>query len=91
MPWSKCPSCDSHTFEVQENSPSGSSYKIMLVQCSRCGTVVGSMDYWACGTLLKQQEEVLNRHSASLENIEYNVTLLGNALNQIISQLRSEK
>lgn len=53
---SKCPKCDNAHFEVAENSPSKSKYKLMFIQCSKCGSVVGTMDYWNIGILLKELE-----------------------------------
>ena len=46
MAISTCPKCDSHYFEMKEAEPNGSKYKIMFIQCSSCGAVVGTTDYF---------------------------------------------
>ena len=57
MARSKCPKCENSSFEVSQNVPSKSNFEIMLVQCSKCGTVLGAMDFWNIGTLLKDLEK----------------------------------
>ena len=56
---SKCPKCDSMLFEVQENAPSQSNYRLLFVQCAMCGAVVGAMDYMNIGSLLEMQNEAI--------------------------------
>ncbi len=41
---STCPKCDHTGFEVKEHRPPGTDYRLTFVQCSACGTVVGTMD-----------------------------------------------
>ncbi len=57
MAISKCPKCDNASFEVVENSPLHSNYKLIFVQCRKCGSVVGTMDYSNIGTILKDVEK----------------------------------
>jgi hypothetical protein len=52
MARSKCGKCDGYVFEVVETVPGNSRYKVLFVQCSSCGTVVGVMDYFNIGTLI---------------------------------------
>jgi uncharacterized Zn finger protein len=52
MASSTCTKCGSTSFEVKENSPMGSNFRIMFVQCSNCGGVVGTMDYFNIGQLI---------------------------------------
>lgn len=59
MALSKCPKCDSTQFEVQENSPVGSRFKIIFVQCSRCGCVVGVTDYRNIGYEVQEVKQEL--------------------------------
>jgi len=42
-----------------ENSPSKSNYKVMFIQCSKCGSVVGVMDYYNIGTLISKLADKL--------------------------------
>ena len=54
MATSTCPKCDSHQFEMKENSPTGSSFKVNFVQCRSCGAVVGVMDYFSVPVMLEK-------------------------------------
>jgi uncharacterized Zn finger protein len=53
MAISACPKCGNHTFEMKLAEPHNSNYKINLVQCMSCGTVVGVTDYYNLGAELK--------------------------------------
>lgn len=66
MAMSSCPKCDSHIFQLQEHAPAGSNYKLMFVQCSSCGTVVGVMDYLNIGALMEQQNEAIRKIAKAL-------------------------
>ncbi|MDD5394963.1 MAG: hypothetical protein PHE17_18245, partial [Thiothrix sp.] len=57
MAWSTCPKCGGHMFEIKENEPSGSAYKVMVFQCTGCGHPFGIMDYFNIGTLLQNQKK----------------------------------
>jgi len=54
MAYSKCIKCDGTYFEMVEKEPQKSAYKVMFIQCSSCGGVVGVMDYFNIGTLLQK-------------------------------------
>ncbi|OGU66046.1 MAG: hypothetical protein A2499_15800 [Stygiobacter sp. RIFOXYC12_FULL_38_8] len=71
MASSKCPSCGNYTFELKENEPRNSNYKMFFIQCTSCGSVISATDYYSAGVLLKEQEEKINR--------------IENALNVLIS------
>lgn len=49
---SRCPKCDGSSFELAENSPKGGAYKLYFVQCSGCGVVVGTQEYYSVGALV---------------------------------------
>lgn len=70
MAYSKCPKCDHTHFEVKENSPTHSNFKLLFVQCSSCGTVVGTMDYYNIGTRLTELEKKIDeiRYSSYSSN-----------------------
>lgn len=36
--------CDKTSFEIKENIPAFSNYKILFVQRGSCGTMIGAMD-----------------------------------------------
>ncbi len=60
MASSTCIKCGSTRFEIKENSPTGSRFKIMFVQCNSCGGVVGIMDYYNIGQLIHDLAKKLN-------------------------------
>ncbi|PRW84051.1 hypothetical protein C7A10_29715 [Pseudomonas fluorescens] len=45
MAFSKCIKCDNTTFEMKEAKITGSNFRMMFVQCSRCGGVVGVTEF----------------------------------------------
>ena len=57
MASSKCPSCGNYTFELKENEPRNSNYKMFFIQCTSCGSVISATDYYSAGVFLKKQEE----------------------------------
>jgi predicted nucleic-acid-binding Zn-ribbon protein len=61
MAQSTCPKCDSHMFEAKENSPTGSKYKLIFVQCRKCGAVVGVLDFVNVGAGLEQIAGLLKK------------------------------
>ena len=61
MALSTCPKCDNHIFELVENSPINSSFKLNFVQCAKCGTVVGVMEYYNIGDKLTKLEKKIDR------------------------------
>jgi hypothetical protein len=75
MAHSKCPKCDNGYFEVTENSPSKSNFKLLFVQCSSCGSVVGTIDYFNIGTLVKELKEKVGLDS-STSNINSNLDVI---------------
>jgi len=55
MAISRCPKCEGSYFEMVENSNvQGAKFKIMFIQCSSCGSVVGTTDYYNVPTLLNK-------------------------------------
>lgn len=96
MAFSRCPKCENSFFEVKESSPSGSNYKIMFVQCSKCGSVVGTMDYWNIGTLVKDLEKKINRNydfdtvNSNLGVINENISRLFRKINDLESKIEKK-
>ncbi len=45
MALSRCPKCESTRFEMVEKEVANARFKMMFIQCSSCGTVVGVTDY----------------------------------------------
>ncbi len=72
MARSKCPKCDNTKFELIENSPFNSKYKLLFVQCNSCGSVVGSMDYDNIGTainILEKKVDTLSANSVTINDL----------------------
>lgn len=53
MARSKCSKCEHTSFEVKSVEPTGYGFKVNFVQCSSCGAVVGVLDHFNIGQLLK--------------------------------------
>lgn len=51
---SKCPKCENSAFEVVNELPLNSNYELIFVRCVNCRTVVGVIDYYNVGTLIKK-------------------------------------
>jgi hypothetical protein len=85
MAYSKCPKCDNTYFEVTENSPSKSNYKLLFVQCSKCGSVVGTMDYYNIGARISELEKKVDNISLSSTTSSINNNL--NIVNHNIANL----
>jgi hypothetical protein len=62
MAQSTCPNpeCKGHSFQLSENSPSGSAFKLQFVQCSNCGTVVGVLESHNSAVLIQKLANALN-------------------------------
>lgn len=54
MASSTCIKCGNTTFEIKGNSPSGSLYQFMFVQCSKCGGVVGITGFYDTETIIRE-------------------------------------
>lgn len=52
MAMSTCVKCGGHRFEVKENEPTGAMFKLLFIQCSGCGGVVGVTEYFNIGATL---------------------------------------
>ena len=59
MARSTCMKCGGVEFEMVENEPRDSNWKYMFVQCAACGGVVGVVDYFNIGDLVKKLAERL--------------------------------
>lgn len=54
-----CPKCDNRSFMTTEFEPLKSAFKLIAVHCSKCGAVVGVVDYYNIGSQLKKLAEKL--------------------------------
>ncbi len=49
------------SFKIEEQSPAGSAYKLMFVQCSSCNVPIGVMEYFNSGAKLDEQTKQLKK------------------------------
>ena len=52
MAVSTCIKCEGTEFEVAESQPKNSRFKLLFVQCSSCGGVVGALEHTNVSALL---------------------------------------
>ena len=57
-------------FEIKTAEPTGSRYKQVFIQCSKCGGVASATDYYNVGSLIKDQEKEMGKVQTRLTNIE---------------------
>lgn len=58
--------CGNSSFEAKEATPLRSEFKLIFIQCSSCGGVVGVLDFFNVGNLLTQQHEALKEIAKSV-------------------------
>jgi len=93
MAYSKCPKCDKTSFEVKENSPVHSNYKILFVQCSSCGTVVGTMDFYNIGARLSEIEKKIDNitsSSYSSSSVTSNLSVVNENIARLFNYVKSK-
>ncbi len=61
MAASTCPRCWGTSFEMVQHTPRNSGFTLMFVQCAHCGAVVGTMDIYNIGDLLRRQTQAIKR------------------------------
>lgn len=61
---SKCPKCENTAFETVVETPQKANFKLIFVRCTSCRTVVGVLDYYNIGTLIK---DLARKLGASLD------------------------
>lgn len=68
---SKCPKCviNSYSFEVVENSPRGSNFKLWFVQCVICKSPIGAMEYFNSSVKMDALERKLSSKLDEIDNM----------------------
>lgn len=59
MAMSTCLRCGGTTFETCDKEPRGSRYKLVFIQCSECGGVLGVLDFYNIGQLVHDLAKAL--------------------------------
>jgi hypothetical protein len=75
-----CPHCKATHFDVTENEPYGSNYKIFIVHCTGCGAPIGPMEYVVTGVLLANQEKQLATIQQSVSALDTRIRRIEQAL-----------
>jgi len=60
MATSTCLKCGNHSFEMVLNTPIGSEFKLWFVQCSQCGCVIGTHEFYSIVSVIKNLADKLN-------------------------------
>ena len=76
MAMSACPKCDGNHFEIKTIEPRGCNYKENLVQCTSCGVVVGVLEYYNVGSLVKDQEKEITKLQRAVASIQSDLNTL---------------
>lgn len=90
MSKSKCAKCDSTSFEIKEAVPTLSKFKLQFVQCSKCGSVVGVMDYSNIGYMLTELDKKIESDSRREFNLlNNNLDIINSNINNIASHIQN--
>lgn len=57
---SRCSKCENDQFEVVNETPINSNYELIFVRCAKCQTVVGTIDFYNVGALVKKLAQKLH-------------------------------
>ena len=82
MAVSSCPKCVGHFFEIVENSPKNGTFKSLFIQCSSCGTVVGTTTYYDAGHISNQNQEKIKLLSQQLADVQHQLQQIQHQLSR---------
>ena len=81
---SKCGKCNGMSFKIVEQSPLGSAFKLMFVQCSSCNVPIGAMEYFNSGAKVEEQTKELKKDlsviSKQISSLEQSLRVIANSL-----------
>ena len=66
MAQSTCIKCGHHSFEMKELKVAGSNFRLMAIQCSSCGGVIGTQEFMNIGGMLHKQNQALRQIAAAV-------------------------
>lgn len=70
MATSQCPKCESTSFELINQQPSGTYFEFSFIQCAGCATPVGVVESRNIGTLLHDQKLEIASLASRLSALE---------------------
>ncbi len=88
---SKCTKCDNTHFEVKENLPNHCNFKLLFVQCSICGSVVGTIDSYYIENRLSDLEKKFDGIKSSnfgLSSVNSNLDVISNNIIKIFNYIK---
>lgn len=91
MATSTCIKCGRSSFEMVENSPHGSNFKYMFVQCTSCGSVIGFTDYHNTGSQLEDLTKKLEDLTKKVDRIQSHQSQMISAINELIAAVDNNK
>jgi len=80
MAMSTCPKCEGQRFEIKTAEPAYSKYKLNFLQCMACGAVVGVLEFYNAGQLLKEQEKEIAKLQRAVGTVQNSVHTINNNL-----------
>lgn len=90
MAQSSCGKCNNPFFELLENTPNGSNYKLLFVQCTKCGTPIGALDYYNIGARLSEVEtelkDKIDRLDSHTNTVNQNVGKVMTMLQKLLAK-----
>lgn len=66
----RCSKCNGHEFETSVNTPKGSKFRFLFVQCADCGAVLGVLDALNIGDTLVSLNNTIEGIQAEIVAIQ---------------------
>ena len=82
MAATRCPHCETGSFEIAVFEPVGGNFKQNFVQCTGCGAPFGVLDFYNLGPRLDEQQAQLDTIQAQLDSMQLQLVELLQAMSQ---------
>lgn len=69
MAQSTCGKCGKHNFEIKENTPENSGFKLLFVQCKSCGVPISTISFINTNTQIDGLSKQINIIKSDLESL----------------------
>jgi hypothetical protein len=66
----KCPKCESTSFEMVEDAPNNAKYKFYYIRCSSCSTFLHACDFFNNNALLEELKVEVKSIKETCERIK---------------------
>lgn len=81
--FTKCAKCGGGFFELQTIEPSGSNFKINVIQCSSCGAPIGLVDYYDTHSSIEKTNQKIERLHNEVNQLGYDITNIRNMVSNL--------